>query len=141
MVKALHGAGIEVVLDVVLTIRLRVIIGDLLSFRGFKNDAYHILDWWRFANYNGTGNTLNANHPIVEAYQACRGRTAVMASRLSIVSGSSRANRVRTRFKKWRSNQQLCTGIRAGGSTGSSDINDELGHFLISWKHVRIFCE
>jgi len=68
MVKALHRAGIEVVLDVVFN---HTAEGDhrgpTLSFRGFANDAYYILeqDRSRFANYSGTGNTLNANHPIV----------------------------------------------------------------------------
>ena len=38
-----------------------------MSFRGFENDAYYILeqDRSRFANYSGTGNSLNANNPIV----------------------------------------------------------------------------
>jgi len=68
MVKALHRAGIEVVLDVVFN---HTAEGDhrgpTLSYRGFANDAYYILeqDRSRFANYSGTGNTLNANHPIV----------------------------------------------------------------------------
>jgi glycogen operon protein len=68
MVKALHRAGIEVILDVVFN---HTAEGDhrgpTLSFRGFENDAYYILeqDRSRFANYSGTGNTLNANHPIV----------------------------------------------------------------------------
>jgi glycogen operon protein len=68
MVKALHRAGIEVILDVVFN---HTTEGDhrgpTLSFRGFENDAYYILeqDRSRFANYSGTGNTLNADHPIV----------------------------------------------------------------------------
>jgi len=68
MVKALHRAGIEVILDVVFN---HTSEGDhrgpTLCFRGFENDAYYILeqDRSRFANYSGTGNTLNANHPIV----------------------------------------------------------------------------
>jgi isoamylase len=68
MVKALHRAGIEVILDVVFN---HTEEGDhrgpTLSFRGFENDAYYILEQDRsqFANYSGTGNTLNANHPIV----------------------------------------------------------------------------
>jgi isoamylase len=68
MVKALHRAGIEVILDVVFN---HTAEGDhrgpALCFRGFENDAYYILeqDRSRFANYSGTGNTLNANHPIV----------------------------------------------------------------------------
>ncbi|MGO9260574.1 MAG: glycogen debranching protein GlgX [Bryobacteraceae bacterium] len=68
MVKALHRAGIEVILDVVFN---HTAEGDhrgpTLNFRGFENDAYYILDpdRFHFANYSGTGNTLNANHPIV----------------------------------------------------------------------------
>jgi glycogen operon protein len=68
MVKALHRAGIEVVLDVVFN---HTAEGDhrgpTLSFRGLDNPTYYILenDRSRYANYSGTGNTLNANHPIV----------------------------------------------------------------------------
>jgi glycogen operon protein len=68
MVKALHRAGIEVILDVVFN---HTAEGDhggpTLSFRGFDNSAYYILkqDRSRYENYSGTGNTLNANHPIV----------------------------------------------------------------------------
>ena len=68
MVKALHRAGIEVILDVVFN---HTAEGDhrgpTLSFRGLDNATYYILeeDHSRYANYSGTGNTLNANHPIV----------------------------------------------------------------------------
>src|SRR5277367_3396284 len=68
MVKALHLAGIEVILDVVFN---HTTEGDhhgpTLSFRGLDNGTYYILerDRSRYANYSGTGNTLNANHPIV----------------------------------------------------------------------------
>ena len=68
MVKALHRAGIEVILDVVFN---HTAEGDergpTLCFRGLDNTAYYILedDRARYANYTGTGNTLNANHPIV----------------------------------------------------------------------------
>ena len=68
MVKVLHRAGIEVILDVVFN---HTAEGDhrgpTLSFRGFDNSAYYLLeqDRSRYANYSGTGNTLNANHPIV----------------------------------------------------------------------------
>jgi len=39
--------------------------GPALSFRGLDNTTYYILeqDRSRYANYSGTGNTLNANHP------------------------------------------------------------------------------
>jgi isoamylase len=68
MVKALHRAGIEVILDVVFN---HTAEGDhrgpTLSLRGLDNSTYYILeqDRSRYANFSGTGNTLNANHPIV----------------------------------------------------------------------------
>ena len=68
MVKALHRAGIEVILDVVFNHTAEGgHDGPTLSFRGLENSAYYILeaDRSRYANYSGTGNTLNGNHPIV----------------------------------------------------------------------------
>jgi isoamylase len=68
MVKALHRAGIEVILDVVYN---HTAEGDhngpTLCFRGLANDAYYLLDKdrSRYADYTGTGNTLNPNHSIV----------------------------------------------------------------------------
>jgi glycogen operon protein len=68
MVKALHRANIEVILDVVYN---HTAEGDergpTFCFRGLDNEAYYILepDRARYANYAGTGNTLNGNHPIV----------------------------------------------------------------------------
>jgi isoamylase len=68
MVKALHRAGIEVILDVVFNHTAEGNEdGPTLSFRGLENSAYYILeqDRSRYANYSGTGNTLNADHPVV----------------------------------------------------------------------------
>jgi len=68
MVKALHRAGIEVILDVVFNHTAEGDArGPTLCFRGLQNNAYYILDQdrSRYANYSGTGNTLNANHPVV----------------------------------------------------------------------------
>jgi glycogen operon protein len=68
MVKALHRADIEVILDVVFN---HTAEGDhrgpTLSFRGLDNSTYYILepDRSHYANYSGTGNSLNANHPVV----------------------------------------------------------------------------
>jgi glycogen operon protein len=68
MVKALHRAGIEIILDVVFN---HTAEGDergpTLCFRGVDNCTYYILDTdrSRYANFSGTGNTLNANHPVV----------------------------------------------------------------------------
>ena len=68
LVKALHRAGIEVILDVVYNHTAeRDETGPTLCFRGLANQEYYILDRDRahYANYSGTGNTLNANQPIV----------------------------------------------------------------------------
>src|SRR5438309_7619699 len=68
MVKALHRAGLEVILDVVFNHTAEGNHnGPTLSHRGVDNSTYYILDQdrSRYANYSGTGNTLNANHPIV----------------------------------------------------------------------------
>src|SRR6201985_158972 len=67
MVKALHEAGIEVILDVVYN---HTAEGDQrgppLSFRGIDNAAYYRLsdhERWRYLDYTGCGNSLNARHP------------------------------------------------------------------------------
>jgi len=68
MVKELHRAGIEVILDVVFNHTTEGNHnGPTLSLRGLDNSTYYILDEdrSRYANYSGTGNTLNTNHPIV----------------------------------------------------------------------------
>lgn len=68
MVKALHRAGIEVILDVVYNHTAEGNhSGPTLSFRGLDNSIYYILEQDRtyYSNYSGTGNTLNANHPVV----------------------------------------------------------------------------
>ncbi len=69
MVKALHRAGIEVILDVVYNHTGEAFgKGASLSFRGLANDVYYILkpeDKARYADYTGCGNTLNAGHTVV----------------------------------------------------------------------------
>jgi glycogen operon protein len=68
LVKALHRAGIEVILDVVYNHTAEGNHeGPTLSWRGLDNDTYYILeaDRARYANYTGTGNTLNANESVV----------------------------------------------------------------------------
>jgi len=68
MVKALHRAGIEIILDVVFNHTAEGDeFGPTLSFKGIDNDAYYILDRdrSRYANFSGTGNSLNANGSIV----------------------------------------------------------------------------
>ncbi len=68
MVKALHLAGIEVILDVVYNHTTEGNErGPTICLRGLANDTYYILpeDKSRYADYTGCGNTLNANESIV----------------------------------------------------------------------------
>ena len=68
MVKALHRAGIEVILDVVFNHTTEGgQQGPTVCYRGLANDFYYILetDKSRYADYTGCGNTLNANQPMV----------------------------------------------------------------------------
>ena len=69
MVRALHAAGIEVILDVVFN---HTCEGDhrgpVISFRGFDNKTYYMLTPdGSYYNFSGCGNSLNCNHPVVRA--------------------------------------------------------------------------
>ncbi len=71
MVRELHKAGLEVILDIVFN---HTAEGDergpTLSFRGLDNPVYYMLDPEhprRYRNYSGCGNTLNCNHPVVRS--------------------------------------------------------------------------
>jgi isoamylase len=70
MVKALHRAGIEVILDVVFSHTDEGNeLGPTQSFRGIDNRTFYLLDPHhpsRYLDYSGTGNTVNANHPITQ---------------------------------------------------------------------------
>jgi glycogen operon protein len=69
MVKALHRAGIEVILDVVYNHTAEGNhLGPMLSFRGIDNASYYRLDPESpryYKDYTGTGNSLNPVHPSV----------------------------------------------------------------------------
>ena len=69
MVKTLHSAGIEVILDVVYNHTAEGNqMGPTLSFRGIDNSVYYRLmpdDPRYYMDYTGTGNTLNMRHPRV----------------------------------------------------------------------------
>ncbi|NLI90334.1 MAG: glycogen-debranching protein [Epulopiscium sp.] len=69
-VKAVHKAGMEVILDVVYNHtgegNER---GPTLNFKGIDNQIYYMLspyDKKYYSNYSGTGNTFNCNHPVVK---------------------------------------------------------------------------
>jgi isoamylase len=69
MVRALHGAGIEVILDVVYNHTAEGNqLGPTLSFRGVDNATYYRLVDGQpryYMDFTGTGNTLNVRHPQV----------------------------------------------------------------------------
>jgi glycogen operon protein len=67
MVRSLHSAGIEVILDVVYNHTAEGNhLGPTLSMKGIDNEAYYRLeeaDKTFYTDYTGTGNTLNVRHP------------------------------------------------------------------------------
>ena len=69
MVKALHKAGIEVILDVVFNHTGEGNEnGPTQSFRGLDNPVYYLLDQHDqscYQNFSGCGNSFNSNHPVV----------------------------------------------------------------------------
>ncbi len=66
MVRELHAAGIEIILDVVFNHTAEGNhVGPTLSFKGLENRVYYMLnDDGTYKNYTGCGNTVNGNHPI-----------------------------------------------------------------------------
>lgn len=69
MVKALHRAGIEVILDIVLNHTAEGNeLGPTICLRGIENSIFYMLqenDGRYYKGFTGVGNTLNANHPVV----------------------------------------------------------------------------
>jgi isoamylase len=69
MVKSLHKAGLEVILDVVYGHTAEGNhLGPILSFKGIDNTAYYRLDYYNpfyYKDYTATGNSLNMLHPHV----------------------------------------------------------------------------
>lgn len=72
LVKEMHKAGIEVILDVVFNHTAEGNEhGITLNFRGFDNDIYYILvsnHKQYYMNYSGCGNTVNCNHPVIRNF-------------------------------------------------------------------------
>ena len=72
MVKALHRAGIGVILDVVFNHTAEGgADGPTMNFRGIDNEIFYHLDFAdrsRYRDYTGCGNTVNCNHPLVTRY-------------------------------------------------------------------------
>ena len=71
MVRELHKAGLEVILDIVFNHTAEGNEkGPTFSFRGIDNTIYYMLDGNRryYKNYSGCGNTVNCNHPVVRTF-------------------------------------------------------------------------
>ncbi|GGU54273.1 glycogen debranching protein GlgX [Streptomyces lavendofoliae] len=70
LVRELHRAGIEVVLDVVFNHTAEGNeYGPTISFRGLDNATYYMLTPdGQYYNFSGTGNTVNCNHPVVRDF-------------------------------------------------------------------------
>ncbi len=72
MVKALHRAGIAVIIDTVFNHTSEGNhLGPTINFKGFCNEiAYHLVptDRQYYMDYSGCGNTVNCNHPIVQKF-------------------------------------------------------------------------
>lgn len=69
MVKALHAAGIEVILDVVFNHTAEGDkLGPVISFKGIDCPIYYMMNQKEFLDYSGCGNTVNCNHPIVRQF-------------------------------------------------------------------------
>ncbi|MCL2211042.1 MAG: glycogen debranching protein GlgX [Treponema sp.] len=71
MVRELHKAGIEVILDIVFNHTAEGNeMGPTFSFRGLDNSIYYILNENKryYQNYSGCGNTVNCNHPVVRTF-------------------------------------------------------------------------
>lgn len=71
MVKELHKAGIEVILDIAFNHSGEGNeLGPTYSFRGLDNPIWYILDNnpRYYKNFSGCGNTLNCNHPVVRSF-------------------------------------------------------------------------
>ena len=71
MVRALHKARIEVILDVVFNHTAEGDeLGPTLNFRGIDNAIFYTLtdDKCYYKDFTGTGNTVNANHPVVREH-------------------------------------------------------------------------
>jgi glycogen operon protein len=70
LIKHLHLAGIEVILDVVFNHTGEGNeAGPTISFRGLDNSTYYMLTpEGYYYNFSGAGNTLNCNHPVVRGF-------------------------------------------------------------------------
>ena len=118
MVKALHRAGIEVILDVVYNHTAEGNhLGPMLSFKGVDNQSYYRLvpdDPRFYMDYTGTGNTLNPVHPSGAAPD--HGLAALLRRSSATSTASASISR-----RRWRASSTKSTASRRS-STSSTRI-------------------
>ncbi len=72
LVKALHKAGIGVIMDVVFNHTSEAgTDGPVINFKGIAGNSFYLIDKMNksiFHDYTGCGNTVNANHPLVSRF-------------------------------------------------------------------------
>jgi len=72
LVRALHAAGIGIILDVVFNHTAESgSDGPWINFRGIANEVFYLLDTHdrrRYLDFTGCGNTVNCNHPLASAF-------------------------------------------------------------------------
>jgi isoamylase len=72
MVRTFHAAGMEIILDIVLNHTAEGNeLGPTISLRGIDNSIFYMTDGAdpsRYKDFTGTGNTINANHPVVREF-------------------------------------------------------------------------
>ncbi|WP_239001027.1 glycogen debranching protein GlgX [Jiangella asiatica] len=100
MVRALHEAGLEVILDVVYNHTAEQGDGGpMLSFRGIANDAYYHVDPAdpsQYLDYTGTGNTFRVAHPaglglVMDSLRYWVGEMRVDGFRFDLASALARS--------------------------------------------------
>ena len=108
MVKALHRAGIEVILDVVYNHTAEGNhLGPMLSFKGVDNASYYRLmpdDPRFYMDFTGTGNSLNPVHPSV--------LRLIMDSLRYLVSSATSTGSASTSPRRSRASSTTSTGSR-----------------------------
>jgi isoamylase/glycogen operon protein len=66
-IRALHHAGIEVILDLVFNhTQEGNEQGPIVSWKGFSERDYYLQNGFGFLNFSGCGNTVNCNNPVVQ---------------------------------------------------------------------------
>ena len=137
MVKALHAAGLEVILDVVYNHTCEGNhLGPTLSLRGIDNAGYYWLmpEARYYLDFTGTGNSLNASHPetarlIVDSLRYWVGEMHVDGFRFDLATTVGRASQACVRSLR----ADLPDHQSGSGAVAREDDRRALGH-----RHRRL---